>query len=398
MPSLRRVLVPALVLLVLAVVITRDGREARGAALPPKAAPAKITMASSAGSVQVAAAGTEAWKPAAKDMELNPEDQVQTGADGYAMVAYDDATLRILPGSLAVLGHASIRVRQGTTWMRMRKSGRTFSVETPSIAVSVVGTLVRAEAGRTESKAQLFEGAVNVNLTRDPKQIVSLTPGFQAIAPNGGGLTRSRIDIAALARLSTEYANVTKILPSKDAGKQGDKGKKSGSGSGGGDAGDAGGAGGLNALPGFGPDADSGTGSSTGGGATGGGSSGGGGTSGPGGTSAPAAGPGASSSSATPGKSGQGSTPSGGAATPGPRAALSGLQDIMDTRSTGLISSTFGSNAELVLPNSGSGTTQVQSQPGGAASRAAPALLVAPTVPGTVQGPGGGAPPPPPPQ
>ena len=336
--------------------------EASTAPSPRAAMPATIVLASVAGRVEVAAAGTDAWKPAAEGASLLPEDQVKTYDDGYARVDYTDASLRLMPATLAILGHASIRLKNGSTWMRMNKSGGTFEIETPSVAVSVCGTLVRAEAGRFSSTIQLIHGCVDLKTS---KQRERLAPMTQAVA--AGGLLRiTKLDAAATQRLDGEYKNMMKLLPVR--GPDGKIITPGGGGSGPGsfDAGEP-----LRAAPVDG-----------------------------GGAPAPAQKGGDKRSSGGKGSGSKSSsraasTRSGGA---GSRPSLSNLGAMMDSRSTGLAAPAAtggGGGGSGSTPNSGATAVTVQSQPGGPSSRAAPGLIPAGVQPAGV-GAGGAAPPPPP--
>lgn len=353
--------------LILACLLSIVGRVAESAA-PPAAlrasaspaaakAPVGITLASVAGNVEVADAGTDAWKPGVEGAALKPEDQVRTGDDGFAMVAYSDATLRVMPASLAILGHTSIRLKQGSTWMRMRKSGGSFQIQTPSVAVSVCGTLVRVEAGKTGSTAQLIAGCVDVQASTKGKEQARLQPQHQAVAPNAGGLTVMKMDQPTLQRLQNDYAAVLRQLPAKP-------------GTGGESEGDS--------NDGFG--------------------SGGGGSSGSGGPQTPQQREGGANRK--PNKKDRSST---GTST---RSSLSNLQGMMDSRSTGLAAPAGGTAGapssgtqtagSAPLPNSTSQSRTVQTQPGGAQTLANPVLLQPVVVPGAAPGSAGaaGAPPP----
>lgn len=357
--QIRRRLAPTT--LVLAMLLLIVGRVAESAApeaalrsaapspAPVQRVPGKINLASVAGVVEVADAGTDAWKPGVEGAMLNAEDQVRTGNDGFAMLAYADATLRVMPASLAILGRSSIRLKQGSTWMRMKKSGGTFKIDTPSVAVSVCGTLVRAAVLATGSTVSLVTGCVDLLTTKDAKS-ARMNPLEQAVAPNAGGLQINKMTRSILETLRADYQAAVNRLPPREGDSEGDSG----------------------ASEGFG---------------------------------APAGGSGTQNERNQQKPSG-GKTDRRSSSSLGTRSSLSNLQGMMDSRSTGLAAPAGGTAGapssgtqtagSAPLPNSTSQSRTVQTQPGGASSRAQPTLLTPVVVPGAAPGGVGaaGAPPP----
>ena len=139
----------------------------------------EITMVLSkiSGTVEVSTSASPDWQPASEGLTLQPEDKVRTGAGATARVSYPDAELRITPDSTAILGYTSVRMQVGTLWVRMRKSGRLFEILTPTVAVTIRGTLVRAAAGPGGAIVHLLEGIVDVKSgdrkdTLNPHQLV----------------------------------------------------------------------------------------------------------------------------------------------------------------------------------------------------------------------------------
>jgi hypothetical protein len=190
------------------------------------AAETTMVLASVQGAVEVASGGAPQWQPAVEGLALRPEDQVRTGPDGRARIAYPDVELRLAGDSTAVLGYTSVRLRVGTTWVRMRKSGRKFEIITPTIAVSIRGTLVRTQARRDGSTVHLLDGVVDVRAGEESR---ALAPRTQAEVDAAGGLRVGPIDAATLLRLTAEYRmlSVRESSGGAGAGRRGASGRSS---------------------------------------------------------------------------------------------------------------------------------------------------------------------------
>lgn len=113
--------------------------------------------------VAVMRRGTVAWQPVASDVQLALGDRVKTGPASHALLYYRDCgRLKVLPGTDMQVLAQGVRVRTGSTWIKIYKHGTAFSAETPNAVASVRGTAYTAEVLDGASRFCVFEGLVLV--------------------------------------------------------------------------------------------------------------------------------------------------------------------------------------------------------------------------------------------
>lgn len=172
--------------------------------VPARAAMEKIAVTRTSGTVEVMEGGSEPFLNIVGRRTLRPDDAVRTGSDGHARLEVTDAEVRLVPDSLAVVGYTSVRLKVGTTWVRMRRSGRGFQLLGPGASLLVRGTLFRTEARGEALSVQLLEGSLEILTSAGVRPLAA---GQSARIADGKPVIR-RMDARTRARLTAEFSRL----------------------------------------------------------------------------------------------------------------------------------------------------------------------------------------------
>lgn len=90
--------------------------------------------------------GLQNWKSVQGDMELSVGDRIRTGENTKALLFYrDSGRMKLLPNTDLQILAQGIRIKRGTTWIKIFKRGTNFYAETPNAVASVRGTVYTVE-------------------------------------------------------------------------------------------------------------------------------------------------------------------------------------------------------------------------------------------------------------
>jgi hypothetical protein len=175
---------------------------------------ASLIVREAKGEVQVTAAGHE--ERAKVGDVFSPPVQFRTGADGAALIAQGDTTVRIAPSSVIAipLGASPSTIDKviqqvgGALYNVKSRNGKPFSVETPYLTSVVKGTLFSITVQGDEATVALLEGSLEVG--GRGADTVMLGSGDTARLKSGGNrvsVERARDARVPAAGAATRSAN-----------------------------------------------------------------------------------------------------------------------------------------------------------------------------------------------
>jgi len=154
---------------------------------------AGTTLGAIVGEVEIGSGDPTIWRQARTGEELAPGDRVRTGSDGRAEVRLSAGALRIHENSMLRLPDSStaddrVELEEGYSLFNvLRRMGSHFEVHTPTVVVSVKGTLFGVDVGEAVSEVAVYHGLVGVRDPAADEPIETLVrAGFMAVG--GGGL------------------------------------------------------------------------------------------------------------------------------------------------------------------------------------------------------------------
>ncbi|NLI78781.1 MAG: FecR domain-containing protein [Candidatus Riflebacteria bacterium] len=106
---------------------------------------------------------------------------------GRGLLSYPDGSeVRLLPGTRGTIGAGGLTLARGDTRFSMRKQGRQFVIETPTVMLGIRGTDFRVHLREGEAKVVLTEGALRVDAVASGVAGVDLRAGQIVIATRQG--------------------------------------------------------------------------------------------------------------------------------------------------------------------------------------------------------------------
>jgi hypothetical protein len=120
--------------------------------------------------VSILKSGTENWLTVSDEIALESGDKIKTDSSSRALLFYKDSgRLKVLPDTELQILAAGIRIKKGTTWIKIFKHGTDFSAYTPNAVAAVRGTVYTVQYSPEEmtTRVNLFsshkpEGGVEV--------------------------------------------------------------------------------------------------------------------------------------------------------------------------------------------------------------------------------------------
>jgi hypothetical protein len=129
-------------------------------------AEAVLTLVS--GNVEIGQGEPAEWSAATTGAVVSETDRVRTGADGRAEITMDAGVLRVHENSMlrlppAVADAVQVELHRGRSLFDvLRREGRRFEVQTPTVVVSVKGTRFGVDAGSDIGEVTVYRGTVGV--------------------------------------------------------------------------------------------------------------------------------------------------------------------------------------------------------------------------------------------
>ncbi|MBI3891284.1 MAG: FecR domain-containing protein [Candidatus Wallbacteria bacterium] len=112
---------------------------------------------------------------------------LEVSDDFKGRLVYPDGTaIKVRPGTAVRVFSHSLGLKQGQVWLKVKKGGGGFQVETPQAVVAVRGTVFGVDSGPDQTQVQVEEGAVEVKTQSDS---VMLSTG-QGVKVTAAGILR----------------------------------------------------------------------------------------------------------------------------------------------------------------------------------------------------------------
>lgn len=153
---------------------------------------AETTLGSIVGQVEIGTGDPTTWREARIGEDLAPGDRVRTGSDGRAEVRMSAGTLRIHENSMLRLPGVDsaadrVELEEGYSLFNVLRRVRSrFEVHTPTVVVSVKGTVFGVGVGEAVSEVAVYRGLVGVRDPAADEAIETLVrEGFVAVGGAG---------------------------------------------------------------------------------------------------------------------------------------------------------------------------------------------------------------------
>ncbi len=115
--------------------------------------------------------GTESWQTVKGEIELALGDRVQTAENCDGILYYEGrGRLTVKPNTDLQIINRGIRIRSGSTWIKIAKRGKGFYAETPNAVAAVRGTIYTVEVAQGEKFVERQASIVDYLETADPNR------------------------------------------------------------------------------------------------------------------------------------------------------------------------------------------------------------------------------------
>ncbi len=145
------------------------------------------------GRVEIGRGEPAEWHPARVGDPVGPNERIRTGPDGRVEISMDAGTLRVHENSMLRLPPVQADVDRvelevgGSLFDILRRGGRRFEVQTPTVVVSVKGTRFAVDTTSELGSVAVYRGIVGVREAGAEEAIETLVrEGF--LASGGSGL------------------------------------------------------------------------------------------------------------------------------------------------------------------------------------------------------------------
>jgi hypothetical protein len=164
-------------------------------------------------SVALLKGGTDTWTTVNEEADLSTGDRIKTDTATRALLFYRDCgRLKVLPDTEIQIISSGIRIKKGSTWIKIFKEGTNFAAHTPNAVASVRGTVYTVEYSEDALSTR-----VNLFSSHKPEGGVEVTTDLGSqLLPQGTFVDVTIDEITAPAPIALETYLAFNQLPPEE--------------------------------------------------------------------------------------------------------------------------------------------------------------------------------------